>query len=81
MIQRKDSISYVEFIRGKYSLEKSSYIFRLFSDMTHNEREKIRLNDFKTLWDLLWMNHDSNIFKNEYEIKRQVHFIKKRNHK
>ena len=24
-------------------------------------------NDFKTLWNKLWMNHDSNIFKNEYE--------------
>ena len=39
MIQRKDSISYVEFIRGKYNIDKSEYILWLFSDMTEYERE------------------------------------------
>ena len=78
MIQRKDSISYVEFIRGKYSIEKSSYIYRLFSDMTEGERIRIRDNDFKTLWDKLWMNHDSNIFKNEFDsAKDKFNMLKK----
>ena len=63
MIQRKDSISYVEFIRGKYNIDKSDYLFWLFSDMTEKERQNIYNNDFKTLWNKLWMNHDSNIFK------------------
>ena len=67
MIERKDSISYVEFIRGKYDIDKSGYISRLFEDMTPNERERIRKHGFKTLWDMLWMNHDLNIFKNEYD--------------
>ena len=67
MIQRKDSISYVEFIRGKYNIDKSDYIKRLFEDMTPTERDSINFSDFKTLWEKLWMNHDSNIFKNEYD--------------
>ena len=67
MIQRKDSISYVEFIRGKYNIDKSDYLFWLFSDMTEKERQNIYNNDFKTLWNKLWMNHDSNIFKNEFD--------------
>jgi 8-oxo-dGTP pyrophosphatase MutT (NUDIX family) len=68
MIQRKDSISYVEFIRGKYLIDKSTYISRLFSDMTPQERYNLQNYDFKELWNKLWMNHDSNIFKNEFEI-------------
>ena len=67
MIQRKDSISYVEFIRGKYSIDKYDYISRLFSDMTQKEREIIKNSEFKELWNNLWMNHDSNIFRNEYD--------------
>ena len=67
MIQRKDSISYVEFIRGKYSIDKANYILRMFSDMTPEERNNLQNFQFKELWNKLWMNHDSNIFKSEYE--------------
>ena len=31
MIQRKDSLSYIEFLRGKYDINDSKYIVKLFN--------------------------------------------------
>jgi ADP-ribose pyrophosphatase YjhB (NUDIX family) len=70
MIQRKDSICYVEFIRGKYSLAPSdqSYIMHLFKHMTFEERDMVRRNDFDRIWDALWMNNRRN--HSEYHISK-----------
>lgn len=54
MVQRKDSLSYVEFIRGKYSLENRKYIMKLFSNMTGEERDRIGGLDFDYLWKSMW---------------------------
>ena len=37
MIRRKDSLSFVDFMRGKYNLEDKLYILNLFEKMTVNE--------------------------------------------
>ncbi len=34
MIQRKDSLSFMEFVRGKYNIEDSKYIMKLIEYMT-----------------------------------------------
>ena len=54
MVQRKDSLSYVEFIRGKYNLENRTYIMKLAGNMTELERIRIIENDFDTLWKSMW---------------------------
>ena len=41
MIERKDSISYIEFIRGKYKLEDKGYIQLLFNRMNNTEKKII----------------------------------------
>ena len=38
MIRRKDTIGYVEFLRGKFNIEKEDYIIKLFDMMTKCER-------------------------------------------
>ena len=38
LIQRKDSISYVEFIRGKYNPQDNEYICKLLRNMTQKEQ-------------------------------------------
>ena len=53
MVQRKDSLSYVEFIRGKYDIQNRSYLLKLFSNMTNEERDKIR---HTAKFDILWAN-------------------------
>jgi len=54
MIQRKDSLSYVEFMRGKYDLSNREYLIKLVSGMTQKERDMLCEYDFETLWNILW---------------------------
>lgn len=64
MVQRKDSLSYVEFMRGKYELENKQYIMRLFSNMTEEERNRLRRNNFVELWNEMWCKGDELGTKN-----------------
>jgi 8-oxo-dGTP pyrophosphatase MutT (NUDIX family) len=57
MVQRKDSLAFVEFVRGKYQLENPHYILRLFDNMTSVERDAIVTSTFEGLWDRLWVDH------------------------
>ena len=54
MIQRKDSLSFMEFIRGKYQVEDISYICNLLSMMTQKERQQLLESPFHTLWNQVW---------------------------
>lgn len=67
MVQRKDSLNYVEFIRGKYNLENRIYILKMFSHMTKEEREEIRIKDFTYIWKKLWRVSDCTHFKQEFD--------------
>ena len=65
LIQRKDTIGYIDFIRGKYS--NQSMIKNLFEEMTDEERMRLATFDFKKIWQDLWNNKSSRIYINEYE--------------
>ena len=65
-VQRRDTLGYVEFMRGKYNLENIDYICEIFKIMTKDERKKIMDNDFDTLWYNLWMDKNNKKFHNEY---------------
>jgi 8-oxo-dGTP pyrophosphatase MutT (NUDIX family) len=54
MIQRKDSLSFMEFIRGKYKLEQIEYIKQLLSCMTQIERAALLTQSFDFLWNYVW---------------------------
>jgi len=54
MIRRKDSFGYIDFIRGKYVLNNLEQLQSIFNEMSITEREKIRENDFETLWSMMW---------------------------
>ena len=49
MIQKKDTISYIEFIRGKYDINNLSYLIMLFSKMTYQENYQLNTLDFKDI--------------------------------
>ena len=46
MVQRKDTLGFVEFMRGKYNIENIDYIEKLISIMTYDERQKIIEKDW-----------------------------------
>lgn len=62
MIQRKDSLSFMEFIRGKYSVSDTVYIQKLISEMTPGEKQLIVNKQFDEIWNYAWyQNNASNI--------------------
>lgn len=67
MIQKKDTISYIEFIRGKYDINNLNYLKMLFSSMTHKEKRDLDTLDFREIWGNLWSSasNDSK-FQREY---------------
>lgn len=68
LVRRKDTIGYIEFLRGKYDLNDISYIKKLFNLMTNNEKQRIlHIRDFDKLRDLLGLTRKSNIYKIEYD--------------
>jgi 8-oxo-dGTP pyrophosphatase MutT (NUDIX family) len=54
MIRRKDSMSFAEFIRGKYEPKDIDYISVLVKNMTLKEQASIASESFETLWKQLW---------------------------
>jgi 8-oxo-dGTP pyrophosphatase MutT (NUDIX family) len=66
MIQRKDSLSFMEFIRGKYSLSNVEYIKKLLSYMTHTERKVLETATFQELWNIIWYQPHANKHSQEY---------------
>lgn len=70
LVQRKDSLCYVEFIRGKYSLQNRGYVSRLLSNMTNEERSRLLTHSFDDLWCNFWRDDRSKRFMNEYNQSR-----------
>ena len=54
MVKRKDSMAYMEFIRGKYDVANPAYIGILLKNMTQYEHSQIEKEEFDTLWTRLW---------------------------
>ena len=78
MVQRKDTLGFVEFMRGKYNLENLRYLYKLFKIMTKKERDGIVSSDFDTLWDNLWMKKQTSQYHNEYDSsKKKFNILKK----
>lgn len=54
MVQRKFSLCFVEFVRGKYDLRNRSYIKNLLEKMTEIERHRLLNMSFEELWYGFW---------------------------
>lgn len=58
MVLRRNTYTYIEFIRGIYDLLNIDYLKILFEKMTNTEKENIMKYDFKYLWNKLWLIDD-----------------------
>ena len=67
LVRRRDSLSYVEFLRGKYKPDRLSYINLLMDNMTIEERSRLLVKSFETLWSELWNGQNTRQFRNEFE--------------
>ena len=66
-IRRKDSLGFVDLIRGKYNMKNIIYLQNIIDEMTNNEKNMIRTMSFKDLWVYMWNREDNGRYKNEME--------------
>jgi 8-oxo-dGTP pyrophosphatase MutT (NUDIX family) len=81
LIQRKHSLSYIEFLRGKYNEDNTEKVMSMFELMSKDEVENIKNNDFDYLWDNLWKKTaKSKIFiKEMINAKNKFNYLKQNN--
>jgi 8-oxo-dGTP pyrophosphatase MutT (NUDIX family) len=66
LIQRKDTLGYVDFLRGKFNEHNDYQINHIISEMTVYEIDNIKTKPYKELWDKLW-----NKVNEKYEQKNE----------
>ena len=54
LIRRKDSLGFVDFLRGKYTLYNKEYLLNLLNKMTIKEKKFLLKGNFNELWNHLW---------------------------
>jgi len=75
LIQRKDSLAFVEFIRGKYAPSEHEYVIQLIRGMTKNEHMKLMTMTFDELWRSVW-GDASKSHKTDYDnSERKYRFL------
>lgn len=65
MIRRKDTLGFVDFMRGKYNVNNKVYLLNIINEMTIHEKNLLRTRNFDSLWDDLWGQHISIKYMNE----------------
>lgn len=71
LICRKDTLGFVDFMRGKYPLTDKSYIMNIISEMTEDERTRLQTFTFNKLWKSLWGEHIGIQYRGEEKVSRE----------
>jgi 8-oxo-dGTP pyrophosphatase MutT (NUDIX family) len=70
IIKRKDSLAFIDFMRGKYIMEDKKYILNLLNNMSVGERNYLMENDFSAIWNYLWNYNTNNLYRNEERLSK-----------
>lgn len=81
MIQRKQTMGYIDVLRGRYHFEvmkktnttREDTLQVCVNEMTYEEKENICTRSFDDLWDEVWLNKNSKVYKNE-KLGAKMHF-------
>jgi 8-oxo-dGTP pyrophosphatase MutT (NUDIX family) len=83
LIQRKDTMGYIDFLRGKYPsndllvknrMTRRDVRKRYIDEMTKDERERVLCKTFEEKWNSLWVNKNSRPYRNE-KLGASKHYI------
>jgi len=72
MICRKNSLGFVDFMRGKYNIYNKKYILTLINRMSNYERNMLKTMEFKDLWNYLW----GNVVAQQYQSEEKCSYDK-----
>jgi 8-oxo-dGTP pyrophosphatase MutT (NUDIX family) len=73
LIRRRDSLGYIEMMRGKYELDDNAAIQTLIDQTTLEERERLLTHPFHELWRILWNGPASRRYHVEFEQAKAKH--------
>ncbi len=71
MIRRKDTLGFVDFMRGKYNLYNKLYLMNIINEMTVGERERLLNTEFDVLWQDLWGTNIGIQYRGEEKTSRE----------
>lgn len=73
MIQRKDTLGFMDIMRGKYKIHEPDYICKQLRGMTPSERERLLNDDFDNIWNDLWGSdlESSQRYANNRQVSKQ----------
>ena len=71
LICRKDSLGYVDFVRGKYSIHNKQHLMNIVNEMTSDEKNRLLTFTFNELWNGLWVNEYGLKYRNDEKISRE----------
>ena len=74
LVQRKDSLGYVDFLRGKYNETNDFQLKNIINEMTREEQYNILDCSYTELWDKLWNKKNE---KYEFKNEEKYNYIKK----
>jgi 8-oxo-dGTP pyrophosphatase MutT (NUDIX family) len=71
MIQRKHSVGFVDFVRGKYVLHNKVQIISLLAVMTETEHLRLVTEDFSEMWGEMWGGTEDLVAREKLEHLRK----------
>lgn len=69
MIQRKNTLAFMEFIKGRYNILDENYIMKLLNHMTTEEKNVLKNKDFEQIWTNVWLEASNKNIKEYFESK------------
>ena len=73
MICRRNTLGFMDFIRGKYSIYNQYHITNMIKQMTETEKKMLKMLEFDDIWNIVWGNpkRTSIQHKNEEQASRE----------
>jgi len=69
LIQRKDTLGFIDFMQGKYSIHNKQYLLNMLKQMTVQEKHRLLNSTFEDLWTGLWGSQTSI---SQYRIEESI---------
>jgi len=69
LIRRKDTLGYIDFMRGKYSVQNKEYIMNMVKQMTKKEKYRLKTDTFDVLWRDIW---GSSVYIQRYKSEEGI---------
>jgi len=71
LIRRRNSLGFIEFMRGKYNIYNKLYLLNIINEMTIEEKSILLIYNFEQLWENIWGDNSSIIYRGEEKMSKE----------